>query len=77
MKTPTDTIGDINAAIGRSISHNEIVRVTVPDAKEALGYLDECERITELDHARESDGSLSIWGSRYGESFRLRIVAAL
>lgn len=68
-------LSDINAAIGRSISHNEIVRVTVEDEKEALSYLDECGRIEDLDHARENDGSLDVWGTRQGEDFRLRIVA--
>lgn len=70
----TDTISDINAAIGRSISHNEIVRVTVEDEKEALSYIDECGRIESYDHARENDGSLRVWGIRQGSDFRIRII---
>lgn len=70
----TDEITDINSAIGRSISHNEIVRVTVADQSEALGYLDESGRITELDSARENNGDLDVWGKRQGEDFRIKLV---
>lgn len=69
----TDTISDINAAIGRSISNNEIVHATVADEKEALSYLDECGRIEDLDHARENNGDLDVWGTRQGDDFRIHV----
>ena len=63
----------IESAITRSISHNEIVRVNVPDiqsARDAAGLIaDEC------DDARENDGSLDVWGVLNGSDFRIRIVA--
>ena len=62
----------IESAITRSISHNEIVRVNVPDiqsARDAAGLIaDEC------DDARENDGSLDVWGVLNGSDFRIRIV---
>ena len=62
----------IESAITRSISHNEIVRVNVPDiqsARDAAGLIaDEC------DDARENDGSLDVWGVLNGSDFRIRLA---
>lgn len=74
MKTE-DTI---KGAIGRSISHNEIVRVEVDDKRAALEALENDENITNLDYATENDGDLDVWGERLGGEFRIRVsVSAL
>ena len=68
-KMTTET--NIESAIARSISHTEIVRVSVSDiqfARAAVGLIaDEC------DDAREDDGSLDVWGVRNGSEFRIRV----
>jgi hypothetical protein len=70
MKT---THTEIKPAIGRSISHDEIVLLLVPDAKEALDSIDNDENVSELDWSTENNGDLDVWGRRLGEDFRLRI----
>ena len=66
---------DIESAINRSISHNEIVRVSVPDiqaGRDAAGLIaDEC------DDAVEGDGSLDVWGVLDGSDFRIRLVSLI
>jgi hypothetical protein len=63
----------IESAITRSISHNEIVRVNVPDIQSAR---DAAELIAdECDDARVNDGSLDVWGVLEGSDFRIRLIA--
>lgn len=64
---------EIKPAIGRSISHNEIVLLVVDDPKEALEKIDNDEGVTELDSSTENNGDLDVWGKRHGDDFRLRI----
>ncbi len=67
------TASTIKEAIGRSISHDEIVLVTVADPKAALALIDEDENVTDLDHSKENNGDLDVWGTRLGKDFRIRI----
>ncbi len=69
MQTETE----IKPAIARSISHNEIVILTVDDPKDALEKIDNDENVTELDSATENNGDLDVWGKRLGVDFRIRI----
>jgi hypothetical protein len=67
------TLNEIKPAIGRSISHNEIVLLVVDDPKEALESIDNDENVTDLDWSTENNDDLDVWGTRLGEDFRLRI----
>jgi hypothetical protein len=64
---------EIKSAIGRSITHTEIVVVASDDPKAALDKIDNDESVTDLDWATENNGDLDVWGKRQGEDFRLRI----
>lgn len=69
---------DIKSAIARSISHNEIVLVTVDDPKAALEAIDNDENVTELDWTDAEVGSgnvIDVWGTRLGDEFRLHILS--
>lgn len=68
------TLTSIKEAIGRSISHTEIVKVIVPMIEEALQAIDNDENVEELDWSRENDGSMDVYGKRLGADFRLRLV---
>lgn len=72
---------EIKSAIARSISHTEIVRVTVADKAaqiEALEDVGRLEEVAESDYVRENDDSIDVWGTTEdGKEFRLRIVATL
>jgi len=65
---------EIKHAIARSISHTEIVRLFVADASDALKMLENYDEVTDIDHARENNGALDVWGTRDGEGFRLRLT---
>lgn len=72
------TMTEIKPAIARSISHNEIVLLTVDDPKAALSAIDNDENVTELDWTDSEIGAgkvLDVWGKRMGEDFRLNILA--
>ena len=74
MKTMTE----IKPAIARSISHNEIVLLTVADPKAALDQIDNDENVTELDWTDSEIGLgkiIDVWGKRLGGEFRLNIIA--
>lgn len=62
---------NIQHAIARSISHTEITRLSCEDPSQAVSYIE--ETYDDVDHARENDGDLDVWGNREGEEFRLRI----
>lgn len=74
-----NTQTEIKPAIGRSISHNEIVRLEVADPKEALSNIDNDENVTDLDwntltlNGENVKGGLDVWGTRPGGDFRLYI----
>lgn len=59
-------------AIKRSISHTEIVRVECEDPAQLADWI--ADNYDDVDHARENDGSLDVWGKRSGEDFRLRLA---
>ena len=64
---------EIKAAIENSIKGGDIIAVVVPDvqaARDAAGLIGD-----DVDDAK-SDGSLDVWGTVDGGSFRLRIYAA-
>lgn len=67
------TAATTKEAIGRSISHNEIVLVITADPREALANIDNDENVTDLDYVVENNGDLDVWGTRLGEDFRIRI----
>ena len=67
------TASTTKEAIGRSISHNEIVLVVTADPREALSNIDTDENVTDLDHSVENNGDLDVWGARLGKDFRIRI----
>jgi hypothetical protein len=74
MKTMTE----IKPAIARSISHNEIVLLTVVDPTAALDQIDNDENVTELDWTDSEIGLgkiIDVWGKRLGGEFRLNILA--
>lgn len=68
----------VESAITRSISHNAIVRVNVPDKAsqtEALEDVSRMDKVAWCDYAGENDGSLDVWGTtEAGDEFRLRIA---
>ena len=69
---------EIKTAIARSISHNEIVLLTVADPKAALDQIDNDENVTELDWTDSEIGLgkiIDVWGKRLGGEFRLNIIA--
>ena len=70
---------EIKSAIARSISHTEIVRVTVADTAaqtESLENVSRLEVVAGCDYAIENDGSLDVWGTTEdGSEFRIRIIA--
>lgn len=71
------TESTISEAIARSVSHNEIVRVTFADGD--LGAaLSEVNAIAEdYDNTTENDGDEDVWGTmENGEEFRIRITIA-
>jgi hypothetical protein len=72
----TYTCSEIKSAIAASISHNEIVKVECDNTKATLEKIDNDENISDLDWATENDGSLDVWGTRLGEDFRIRLIAA-
>lgn len=65
----------IESAIARSISHNEIVAVTV-EAADIYEVLAEVDSASEsLGHAQENDGTYDVFGEDYGgNEFRLRVT---
>ena len=71
---------EIKSAIARSISHNEIVRVTAANKAAQTEALEDVSRLDEVaacDHAKENDGSLDVWGTTEdGSEFRIRLIAA-
>jgi hypothetical protein len=72
------TTTEIKPAIARSISHNEIVLLTVADPKAALDQIDNDENVTELDWTDSEIGLgkiIDVWGKRLGGEFRLYILA--
>lgn len=71
------TESTISEAIARSVSHNEIVRVTFADGD--LGAaLSEVNAIAEdYDNTTENDGDEDVWGTmENGDEFRIRITIA-
>ncbi len=68
-----NTHTEIKPAIARSISHNEIVLLLVPNSRDALSVIDGDENVSELDWATENCGDIDVWGKRLGKDFRLRI----
>jgi hypothetical protein len=72
------TMTEIKPAIARSISHNEIVLLTVADPEAALDQIDNDENVTELDWTDSEIGLgkvIDVWGKRLGGEFRLNILA--
>lgn len=71
----TSEITEITNAIARSVSHNEIVRVTVSDLDAA--YTEVSAQTDECDQSTENDGSLDVYGTTdAGGEFRLRLIPA-
>lgn len=71
IETDLENGTETEAAILRSISHNEIVRVECADPAQLADWIS--DNYDEVDHARENNGALDVWGKRNGEDFRLRI----
>ena len=71
--TPCATESTLAAAITRSITHTEIVRVECENPAGLAGWI--ADNYDEVDAARENDGDLDLWGKRSGQDFRLRIGA--
>jgi hypothetical protein len=72
------TMNEIKTAIARSISHNEIVLLTVADPTAALDQIDNDETVTDLDWTDSEIGLgkiIDVWGNRLGGEFRLHILA--
>jgi len=67
------TASTVKEAIGRSISHNEIVLLITADPRETLANIDEDENVSDVDHSVENNGDLDVWGTRLGSDFRIRI----
>lgn len=68
---------EIKPAIARSISHNEIVLLTVADPNAALANIDNDENVTDLDWTDSEIGVgkvIDVWGRRTGSDFRLNIL---
>jgi len=63
---------ETETAIARSISHNEIVRIECEDPAQLADWIS--ANYEAVDHARENDGSLDVWGNREGEDFRVRLA---
>lgn len=72
MKTETS----IPEAIARSVTHNEIVRVTFSGTlDEALGEVSDLAE--DYDYATENNGDEDVWGTTDdGDEFRIRITLA-
>ena len=71
-------MNEIKLAIARSISHNEIVLLTVADPKAAMDQIDTDENVTELDWTDSEIGLgkiIDVWGKRQDSEFRLHILA--
>lgn len=67
------TASTIAEAITRSISHTEIVAVTVPDLAGALAEVN--THAENYDSTEENDGSYDVWGTtEEGKEFRLRLI---
>jgi len=62
-------------AILRSIRHNEIVRIECEAPSALADWI--ADNYDEVDHARENDGDLDVWGKRSGEEFRVRVGAII
>lgn len=72
-KMSTET--EIKPAIARSIQLTEIVRLVVPNPREALELIDNDEGVSELDWVDVTDGGyLDVWGTLHGGEFRLHIA---
>lgn len=70
------TASTISEAIARSISHNEIVRVTFADG-DIGDALSEVNAIAEdYDNTTENDGDEDVWGTTENGEFRIRITIA-
>lgn len=69
MKTYTSP----KEAIGRSISHNEIVTLLSTDPKESLALINNDENVAELDWTLENSGEMDVWGISLEKEFRIRI----
>jgi hypothetical protein len=65
-------ISNIQSAIARSVSYNEIVRVTVPDIADALAEINaHCE---DYEHTDANEGE-DVWGTTEHGEFRLMLIA--
>lgn len=73
-ETGTEGSIETEAAIKRSISHNEIARIVCVDPAALADWI--AANYDDVDHARENDGDLDVWGKRSGEDFRVRIGKA-
>jgi len=71
------TESTIKDAIARSISHNEIVRVTFTGG-DIIAALTEVQIIAEdCDNVTENNGDEDVWGTiENGDEFRIRIAIA-
>lgn len=74
----TYTAAELESAIARSISHDEIVAVECDDIRATLDRIDDDEDVTELDSAETEDMSaaergkyIDCWGKRLGSDFRI------
>lgn len=63
---------ETESAIARSVSHNEIARVECEDPAQLAEWI--ADNYADVDHARENDDTLDVWGNREGEGFRLRLA---
>lgn len=70
--TGEDKDSELEAAIKRSISHNEIVRVECEDTAQLADYIE--SEYDEADHATENNGDKDVWGKCAGDDFRLRLA---
>jgi hypothetical protein len=62
---------ELEAAIKRSVSYNEIALVICDDAAQIADYIE--AEYDEADHARENNGDIDVWGKCAGDDFRLRL----
>ena len=54
-----------------TLIHVDAPIMTIADVMSALSVMD---GVGDYDHARENDGTYDVWGTVYGDNFRLRVT---
>jgi len=62
--------------INRSINYNEITPIWTECPMQYCDFIQSIEAIKDCGNARDFVGSRDVWGTFYGDNFRLKIIKA-